>query len=92
MPDGEDDRRCAAADDRAAHERQIAAFGQAADRLADRAGLFHRLALARQAGLAEEQVLRAEDAHVRREHVARRQRHNVAHDDFSPSRVTQTVV
>jgi len=30
----------------------------------------------------KEQVLRAEDAHVRREHVARRQRHDVAHDDF----------
>ena len=82
MPDGEDDRRCAAADDRAAHERQIAAFGQAANRLADCAGLLHRLTFPSQAGLAEEQVLRAEDAHVRREHVARRQRHDVAHDDF----------
>ena len=68
-----------AGDHVAAHKGDVGVVSDTVLRGTDQRGLFNGFALAGQAGLTDEQILGFQNADVRRDHIACREMHDVAH-------------
>ena len=78
---GNDDAGGTAGNDAAAHKNDIGVLRDGLRLLFNRMGrLFHRLALARQAGLTDEQILGGKYPHVSRNHIPGGKMHDIPHD------------